>query len=116
VHNGRVFWDLITSSSAHRLLGQASNRRRLTFYPPSSGAIVISNNQNVTASTGIYFATGAAPLYLDVDFHGDCVTQEWYGIYTGGGSGVAWIETLCYGEGHDHAHDSDAGRRAARVA
>lgn len=106
MHLGRVSYDTNTGATAHLLIGHSSHRKRLTIYPPISGAATISNESNVASGQGIYFATGAAPLYLDVDYHGDCVQREWYIIYTGGGSGCGYIETLCYDRGgyHDSPH------------
>lgn len=110
MHDGRVQYDSNTGAAAHRLIGQSLRRKRLTIYPPISGAATISNEPGVASGQGIYLATGAAPLYLDVDYHGVCVEQEWYIIYTGGGSGCAFIETLCHERGgyHDSPHHAAA--------
>lgn len=108
MHLGHVEYDPNTGTTAHVLVGNSLHRKRLTIYPPASGTATISNEPSVAAGQGITLVAWAAPLYFDIDFHGDCVQAGWYVIYTGGGSGCAFIQTLCYDKGgyHDTPHHS----------
>jgi hypothetical protein len=111
MHSGVVQFDPNTSTNAHLLVGMSDKRRRLTIYAPAAGTATLSNEPGVAAGQGITLSAGMAPLYLDVDFHGDCVEREWYVIYATGASGIAFVQTLCYGAKEAHNHDSDAGVR-----
>lgn len=114
MHDGRIAFDAIGGSSSIRILGNSTARMKLTIYAPQLGSVTISNEPNVQVGDGIFLTAGMAPLYFDVDFHGNCVQREWYIIYSSSGEDLSWIETLCHEQEHDHAHDSTARVGAKR--
>lgn len=95
MHGGRIQYIAIANASV-RILGQASDRKRLTIYPPASGTITIANDPPAVAGNGITLSAGMAPLYFDADFHGACVSEEWYGIKGDSTvTTVGFIEATC---------------------
>jgi hypothetical protein len=102
MHNGIVQYVSLANTSI-RMLGQSDRRKRLTIYAPASGTVTLTGQPPAVAGNGITLSAGMAPLYLDVDFHGNCVEQEWYAIKGDStATTMGYIETLCNQEDDYH--------------
>lgn len=78
-----VTYDKNAALTSQQLLASNPRRKSITIYPSRTADVTVSNDAGVTADNGIHLAPGQAALYFDVDFHGECVQQEWYAIYVG---------------------------------
>jgi hypothetical protein len=90
----RVQVDTNSGASSHVLTGQSEKRVSITFFPPPTGRATLHNETPVTAGAGLILSSDYPPIYLNVHEHGDAVQREWYVIYDGTTSAMAWIETL----------------------
>lgn len=80
--------------ASHQILPSNPRRKTITFYASRTANVTLSNDSPAVADLGIPLPAGGAPLYFDVDFHGECVQQEWYAVYVGGTAAVGIVEAL----------------------
>jgi len=96
--SSRVNYDQIAANAAHLILSSSDKRYAVTFYPSSLSVVWITNEPTPIAGQGIALLPGAAPVRLCVEDDGDTVQKEWYAIYSGPISPIAFVETLYCGE------------------
>jgi hypothetical protein len=94
VRASRIEFDPATAGTAHRLLGESTQRVAITFFPPATGNVTLSNDPAPTANNGWVLQLPAAPINLTLMQDGDCVQREWYAVYSGAFAPVGFIQTL----------------------
>lgn len=90
----RIEFDPSTVGTAHRILGESTQRKELWFFPPATGNVTLSNDPSPIANNGIVLQLPQNPIKLTYDADGDCVQREWYAVYAGTYAPASWIQVL----------------------
>lgn len=92
MRKGRIKFDTALSGVVHRLLGPSPARARVTFIPPATGNVTISNEPNIPSGLGFVLQQPMNPLVFDDMLDGDVVHQEWWVVYSGTFAPVGFLE------------------------
>ena len=90
----RVAFDLAPLSPGHLILSHHPKRISITWFPPGNGQVTLANDPVTALGNGITLQAGQGAITLSLQYHGEAVQREWYGIYSAGAYPVSWIEML----------------------
>ncbi len=90
----RVQFDQLTTAGPRIVLSSSDKRVSLTFFPPDTGAVTLSNDSPASFGQGIVLTPSSFPVKLHLKRDGDCVQREWFALYTGVFAPVSWIEAF----------------------
>lgn len=96
--SSRIAYDTAVQSGSHSLTGASTHRYSITFFPSPTAAVCLSNEPSVVFGQGLCLLAGGTPVTLNLHDHGDCVQREWYVLYSGALSPMAFLESIMCGE------------------